>query len=145
MSHPYHKYVSELNKRRDATNHAEFVPRSFFRPRSGGLDFRLPHTTPDVKKMMKNGHNSNTDQDHYSISGGTIDHDAAAKFIKDYFSGPRTPQSMLEHSLAYEHLCGEDDPPITDPDMLEKFYHTSNPTLTLVSPYVVKQGDSSSS
>jgi len=143
MYAPYIKLVHSLKRGGGVVDN--FDPHSsFFRVNEdgSGLRQRIMHTTPDVKKMMNNGHNAHVHIEHYSIPAGSIDHKDASNYVKEYFTGPRRPQTLLEHNLIYEHLCMPDDhlPTIDDPALLEKIYHTSNPTLTLVSPYDVKQG-----
>jgi hypothetical protein len=147
MYQPYVKLVHSLKHGGGLVDN--FVPHpSFFHVSDdgSGLQQRAMHTTPDVKKMMANDHNAHVHIEHYSIPAGSIDHKAGSDLAKDYFSGPRTPRTMLEHNLMYEHLCMPDDnlPTVDDPAVLRKIYHTCNPTFTLTSPYDVKQGDDDS-
>ena len=115
---------------------------------NNGLEMRAPHTAIDMKKMIEKGHTTAANYEHYSTPMGSISHKDAHDFLNDYYSGPRQPQTLLEHNLAYEANSMPDDhlpaSAQNDPLVLEKIYHTSMPSLTLVSPYVAKQPPASS-
>jgi hypothetical protein len=106
-----------------------------------GIEKRSPHLTPNLEMMMEENHNSKDHINHYSISGGSLSHDDASQFVREYMEGPRRPQSMIEHDLAYEILAMPDNSlSLTDNEkQLDKFYHTAMPSVVMMSPWVVKK------